>query len=277
MNMKHLLCVAALGLTPLSTFAQGNLFITGHDTDDHGNEDYMRAGLDYLFFGAAATPAQALTRTTYTVGYLGNSNGGTSSVSLAGYTPTFIDLDNASWTTTAFAAGAFDALMIGSGFDFVSSAGSLALNGQASAFASYFNAGGSIFVNTEQGIGQSFYNFLPTFGVAGTNSIGTSGVFSTTAAGLAIGLTEAIVDADITHTTFTGVPAFFTTFETYNPTGAAVAIGLRNTTIDNGGFIPGDGTSAVPEPSTYGLMGAAALLAAVAYRRRAAKKQAAQV
>jgi hypothetical protein len=39
---------------------------------------------------------------------------------------------------------------------------------------------------------------------------------------------------------------------------------------------PSDG-SAVPEPSTYGLMGAAALLGAVVYRRRFAKKQASQV
>jgi hypothetical protein len=35
---------------------------------------------------------------------------------------------------------------------------------------------------------------------------------------------------------------------------------------------PGPGQGAVPEPSTYGLMGAAALLAMVAYRRKFAKK-----
>jgi hypothetical protein len=42
-----------------------------------------------------------------------------------------------------------------------------------------------------------------------------------------------------------------------------------------GAQLPPPGDSAVPEPSTYGLMGAAALLTAVAYRRRSsAKKQA---
>jgi hypothetical protein len=40
--------------------------------------------------------------------------------------------------------------------------------------------------------------------------------------------------------------------------------------------VPG-GSGAVPEPSTYGLMGAAALLGAVVYRRRAASKQAVKV
>jgi hypothetical protein len=40
---------------------------------------------------------------------------------------------------------------------------------------------------------------------------------------------------------------------------------------------PSDGSGAVPEPSTYGLMGAAALLGAAAYRRRFAKKQAAKL
>jgi hypothetical protein len=40
---------------------------------------------------------------------------------------------------------------------------------------------------------------------------------------------------------------------------------------------PNDGSGAVPEPSTYGLMGAAALLGAVVYRRRFTSKQAAKV
>ena len=35
--------------------------------------------------------------------------------------------------------------------------------------------------------------------------------------------------------------------------------------------LPGEGNIPVPEPSTYGLLGAAALLTAIAYRRRARK------
>ncbi len=270
MKLSHIAGFTALCLAPLSLVAQGNLFITGHDADDHGNSAYTRAGLDYLMFGAAATPAQALTRAGLNVAYLANFNGGTSTISGAGYNATFVDLNLASWTTTV-ASGGFNALVIGTGQDYVSAAGSTALNANAALFATYFNGGGSIFVNSEQGLGQSFYNFLPTFGVAGTNSIGDAGAFSVTPAGLLIGLTEAIVDADITHTTYSGVSPLFTIFETYNPTGEAVAIGLRNGTIGGGGF---QGGSAVPEPSTYGLMGAAALMGVVILRRRKAQKSA---
>lgn len=273
---KLVLAIAGLALVaaPSASFAQGNIFITGHDVDDHSNASYFRAGLDYLAFGAAATPAQALTRSSFTVAYLADFNAGTPDIAAAGYTGvTFVQIGSLGWESS-LSAGGFDALVIGTGGDYISSTSSALLNSfaaGATSFATYFNGGGSLFVNSEQGLGQSFYNFVPSFGVASTSSISDVGAFTPTAAGLAIGLTNAIVDMDITHTTFSGVSGSFTIFETYDPTGAAVAIGLRNAVIDTGGggFVPG---GAIPEPSTYGMIGAAVLVGAAMLRRRKATR-----
>jgi len=76
----------------------------------------------------------------------------------------------------------FDILVIGSGLDFVYLRLDRAvLNSQAAAFATYFNTQVATFTCiTDQGIGQSFYNFLPTFG-ATQAAIGVAGQFSPTA------------------------------------------------------------------------------------------------
>lgn len=273
---RSIIAIAGLALAiavPSVSFAQGGLFVTGHDSDDHANGDYQKAGLDYLFFGSTANIAQASTRPTFKIGYLGNSNASNNGAAVSGYTNrTFVNI--ATDLASAFTSN-YDALMIGTGGDFVSAAGSGLLNSSAASFATYFNAGGRLYVNSEQGLGQSFYNFLPPFGVSVGSSISNAGAFTATPAGLAIGFTESIVDADITHTTFSGVNvSLFTIFETFNVNGSAVAIGLRNGTIvggPGGGFVGGDpGITPVPEPSTYGLMGALVLVGAVFARRRKA-------
>jgi hypothetical protein len=253
-----------------SESSAGFLFVTGHDSDDHANGEYQQAGLDFLKFGAEATVAQAATRAAVKVGYLGNIDASSFGAAGSGYTNrTFIDLDLSGWETIAFGTTAgvnnFDILIIGSGADFVLNAGSAALNAQAAGFATYFNNNGGLYVNTDQGLGQSFYNFLPTFG-ASNNTISASGVFTATAAGLAIGLTEAIVDADITHSYYESVDtSLFTVFETYNSvsTNPAVAIGLRNANIGGGGF-----STSVPEPGSA-MAGLAAGLVGLTRRRRA--------
>jgi RHS repeat-associated protein len=215
----------------------GSLFVTGHDSDDHSNGAYQRAGLDFVTFGqTASTPDEVAARAQVKVGFLGNSDGSSRGAAASGYTNrTFIDLDNANWADTAF-DGTFEILIIGSGGDFVNSTGSTRLNAEAARFADYFNAGGGIYVNTDAGgtsIGQNFYSFLPTFG-ATRAALGGTGVYTATPEGLLIGLTEPVVDSDPTHTEYQNVDTtIFRVFETHNQTGDAVAIGLF------GGFIGG--------------------------------------
>jgi hypothetical protein len=179
----------------------------------------------------------------------------------------FIDLDNAAWASTAF-DGTFDILMVGSGLDAVSASGSTSLNNEAANFASFFNSGGGIFVLTDEGRGQTFYNFIPSFGSTTNNTISAVGAFSATAAGNAIGLTEPIVDADITHSYYTGVnTSLFTVFETFNNTGDPVAIGLRGGAIVDGGF------QNVPEPAAILVWSVLGLCTVVGIRFRSRNGQ----
>jgi len=202
---------------------------------------------------------------------MGTSNG--SDVASGGYTaPIFIDVGVSGWENTAFTSG-FDVLIIGTGFDYLSQNGSDEINSKSTEFATYFNNGGNLLVFSDQGIGQSFYDFIPSFGTTTNNSIDNSGVFSPTLDGVAIGLTESIVDADITHSIFTNVDSnTFKTLEIADSSalfdslnGEAVAIGLFNGKIDvDDGFV-----SAVPAPAAVWLFGSGLLgLASVLGRRK---------
>lgn len=245
MNIKKNLLAAAIA-SCLSMGAQaGNIFITGHDADEHQNGAYMAAGLDYLLFGTA----QAGNRNK-NVAYLNTFGGGNAASPLSGkYNVTTFSANLAG--ISAALSGGYDAVMVGSGNDFSAQG---ALSSSASLFTTYFNGGGSLFVNTDEAGGQSWYNFVPQFGTTANNTISVAGVFTPTAAGTTIGLTNTIVDADITHSYYTGVnTSLFTVFETtatnpYGiPVGQAVAIGLKQATIDEGGNF-------VPEPATTALM-----------------------
>lgn len=245
MNIKKNLLAAAIA-SCLSMGAQaGNIFITGHDADEHQNGNYMAAGLDYLLFGTA----QAGNRNK-SVAYLNTFGGGNAASPLSGrYSVTTFNADAAG--IAAALSGGYDAVMVGSGNN---TSAKSALASAASTFSSYFNGGGSLFINTDEAGGQSWYNFVPQFGTTTNTTISVSGIFTPTAAGTTIGLTNAIVDADITHSYYTGVnTSLFTVFETTSanssgiPVGQAVAIGLKDATIDGGGNF-------VPEPATTALM-----------------------
>lgn len=263
MAIKMKLLSVVIGAS-LSMGAQaGNIFITGHDSDEHNNGAYMSAGLDYLLFGTA----QAGNRNK-SVAFIQTFNNANPTTPLSGLFGVTVFSADATGINSALTGG-FDAVMVGSGNSTTANSNLLAASGL---FTTYFNGGGSIYINTDEGFGQNWFNFVPSFGTTVANSISTSGIFTPTAAGLAIGLTQTIVDADITHNYFTGVDtSLFTVFERTDqnnlgiPVGEVVALGLRAGQISSGGFSSGNG---VPEPASLGLMllGFAGL--AVARKRR---------
>ena len=247
-----------------ATVNAGSIILTGHDTDDHGASNYMNWGLTALVNNGNGTVIPA--SPTQRIGYIGNS-----SPNLGSYLGTynnfaFYDLDTPTWTN-AFTEGN-SVLVIGSGSDFVSNAGSTTLNANQSLFTNYFNGGGNLFVNTHQGLGNNFYNFLPPIGSATASNLTTCSsetgnglCMRPTPAGAASGLAlSQIVEADITHNQFSALSAF-TSLEEYVPTGNAITIALFGGQINGGGFTPttpitppnGNGP-VVPEPSTLLLL-----------------------
>ncbi len=221
----------------------GAIFVTGHDSEEHSNGEYMSAGLDFLAFGHEATGGEIAQRGSFTVAFLNpnTDNGAVSAMQAQGWNVTFFDLDND--FSPAF-NGSFDLIMVGSGDG--SSAHRDALFNAESNFEAFINGGGGLYINTDEGFGQTWYDFVPNFGTATNNTISDSGVFTTTSAGLAIGLTEAIVDADITHSFYTGVNTdLFTVFEVTDESfgedaGIPVAFGTRNIGISDGEFVRAD-------------------------------------
>ncbi|WP_057832887.1 PEP-CTERM sorting domain-containing protein [Colwellia sp. TT2012] len=260
MKWTRLLHVGALSLAMIASSANaGAIFITGHDSDEHGNSLYMSAGLDYLAFGQSSLSTNA--RSQYTVAYINygnNYNNVESLLDSSGWDSSFFNVSSSGWESLVFGLDTlgnnlFDMIMVGAGN--ASNLRTQLVNNKAN-FTTYFNNDGGIYVNTDENYGQSWYDFIPSFGSTSNNTISTNGAFSATTAGNLIGLTEPVVDAHITHSYYTDVDTQkFTVFETYNVTGDAVAFGLREASITDGDF-----STSVPEPSTIaifalGLMG----------------------
>ena len=222
----------------------GGIFVTGHDSDEHSNIDYMSSGLDYLLFGQAVTVGERAGKTVAVIGD-GSSAGFVSGLTTDGWTVTYY-IDGDPNITDAFNA---DAVLVESGNDSSLNTQLIALTDD---FTDYINNGGALYINTDEGGGQSWYDFVPSFGDTINTSLGGTGVYAVTGAGSAIGLTEPIVDADPTHSYFTGVDtSLFTIFEVADSdsvfgqdNGAAVAFGSNNIIIGDGGFQTGESTFA---------------------------------
>ena len=223
----------------------GRVFITGHDADLHQNVEYISAGLNYLTLGHSPSSSELPICAGVRIAFLGNNP--PPNLVFADYpTVNFIDLDNANWETLVFDGLHYDIILVGTFNYYVTAAGSTALNQRRGRFDDYFNKGGGIFAMSEYFHGPTFYDFLPAFGTALGKNIGQiQGRFTVTPPGLAIGLTEPVVDRDLTHTEFLNVSNVFQIFEIFNDDLQAVSIGA-NATIEDGGFVPADTVTEPP-------------------------------
>jgi T1SS-143 domain-containing protein len=222
----------------------GAIFVTGHDSDEHNNGAYQTAGLDYLVFGHAATGGEIAERTNVKIAYLAVNESDANELAGFGWTDVTVIADPADFGN-AFTGG-YDIIIVGSGDvqgDSEADAAHDALIALTSQFAAFINAGGGLYIHTDEEFGQEWFNFVPNFGTVIANSISDVGIFAPTADGAAIGLTEDIVDEDITHNYFTDIPAFFTVFEQTDqndsdvPVGQPVAFGARGIRIEDGEFV----------------------------------------
>lgn len=166
------------------------------------------------------------------------------------------------------------------------------INARSADFAAFYNAGGGIVALTGATHYATYYNFVPFIGLAGAdlpcnNSTGDT-CFAVTPAGAALGVTNAEVNCSKsnplgceTHNSFNEPPAPpFIVVERVAPgmPGAndPVTIGVLNGMISGGGF-KGGGT-ATPELGSGELFatGVLPLAAVLLYRRRKARRVAAQ-
>jgi hypothetical protein len=258
----NLLGAAVLALAGGAAHA-GDIYLTGHDVDYHGNQNgYDHVILDYLRGSTAAS--------SYRVGVITGSVGFGSIGTGYG---SRVERDITSFADAASFASflsSVDVLVVASaescGGCTFSVADVITLNSFRPQVTSFFNAGGDIFGETGAN-DASYYGFLPPAAVASGAPISGSSGFTATAAGLAIGITGSMINGFETHNRFTSYDPAFTVMETRGT--AVISLGLRGGTIDDGGGIVV--TPAVPEPETYALMLAGLALVGWVARKRESK------
>jgi len=280
------LAAALLAVAGWGTAQAGSVSLTGHDVLLHGGQNgYDAVIIDWL---RGAGTASEVAKASYDIAVIGSGVGFASFTGGAGFTSAadpgaggaaiplvgtlagyasarYYHADSANWAEVL----GKDLLIIesytGCGGCDLSAPGSAAVNAQAAAIATAFNAGMDIWGQAGDGL-ATYYDFLPPSAVAAGASIGGSSGFVCTAAGVAIGLDcDASPPSNIngfpTHNRFTSLAPAFTVFETRPGTGGSteiISVGIRDARITDGG-IGTDGGTTVPEPGTLALLALAAL------------------
>ncbi len=271
--------VLAMALGCAGEAAAGSIYLTGHDVDFHsGQNNYDTLILNYLRGAGTASEIAAADYDIFVLrgagGSVDTSFGAFGTVTTS-FVSAFAGATGAADLTTALTGK--EVVVIAShtscGGCSISNADADVLESLSSVFTTFFNAGGDIYANSGA-MDTTYYQFLPPSAVASGMSISGSTGFSATAAGLALGIQNNMINGFPTHNRFSAYDSDFTVFEVRSVAGGddeVISIGLRDARIiDDDGIVTDDGTDGdVPEPVTLSLL-AMGLAAAYAGRRRKA-------
>jgi hypothetical protein len=272
----------------------GSIFLSGHDILLHsGQNSYDNTILDYLRGDGTASEIAAGSYDILLVRGFSGFVGTVGTNTLEGFgTITTREIEDFSGAggaaaLTAALAG-IEVLVIPDhvscgGCDLTDADADI-LEARSGEIASFFNAGGDLFVGSGAS-DTTFYNFLPPGAVASGLPIGGSSGFECPAAGVAIGINCAAfgvssINGFPTHNRFVGFDPDFTVFEIH-PRGAGTAddeiisIGIRDARIvddiivvdEDDGTTDDDGTP-VPEPATLAMLALGVVGIGAARRRQ---------
>lgn len=234
----------------------GNLWLTGHDMDFHcsGGSGCTTYGIAVDFVRQDAPdktlPILVLDEGSQVVAGMARP-AATASNTVEGAGVAFptvvVNPTSAAFATTVISVSNYSAIVIASdstcgGCD-NSAASITAINARTADLHTFFTAGGGILYNSGAARRDTYYASVPIAAPA----VSVSGPFTVTAAGLALGMTDAEANCCATHNSFT-LPAAGSPLVVAETDGA----GFAETMFVSGGTIIGGefgGSSAIPVPT----------------------------